>query len=283
MAQATLQRIGLATVLAGAAVITCAVTWQQEAGAIIEPASMPAKEPIVRQTVASTACVEGATLSINHRGGVVRIHRHSDPVARVEVSSRLTPVNSAPYHAFDTREGQRAYLDTVDVSLHTIEDTVVVDTLLPAQALGHRLGVDLDVYVPVTADVRIRNERGDIEINGGAAAIDAEAIEGHIHVAATGGTIQARTSSGNIRIAIDGDAVQSAVTCKTLDGRIHIALPEAHAFDLAVNALNSYFTSDFPITVEGPIATPRFTAQVHGGGAPIHIDTLAGDIAITRL
>ena len=267
-------RFGLAAALAVVAAVASLVYTQPQAGAIIESVNV---ETITKEEVLAEACTADQSIVIDHCGGTVRVYRHSDLLARVAVSRWFTP------SATTGLDAPTSILDKAIVAIEEHGGAVHVKTKLNQCSFGHRMGIDLEIHVPENADVRVRNHRGDIVIDGGAGAIDAEAIEGDVEVLTVNSEVRARTSSGNIRLCFDGEAPQSPVSCKTLDGRINIELPQAHAFDLAVNALNSYFTSDFPITVNGLIAMPQFTAQVHGGGAPINIDTLAGDIAITRL
>lgn len=279
----TLQRrtSWIAGIAVAAFLVAAAPVWRT-AGAIIGPENEPNVTPIESlETLNSPVGADVQAVRIDHRGGSVRVIPHDQADVRVEFRRTLTP-SLTRNSDFTTNEAQQEYLQLAKALIVAESGSCTIETSMPDRRPGARLSVAMDVFVPAAASVAVRNARGDIEVSDLYAPIEVEALEGDIRVDGAHAAVKALSSSGSIDIAMAADAPHDSVFCKTLDGRIHLALPEAHAFDLTVDALGSHFTSDFPITVAGPIDGSRFSAQVHGGGAPIYIDTLAGDIAITQ-
>lgn len=145
-------------------------------------------------------------------------------------------------------------------------------------------GETLIVEAPRQIAVSIRSESGEVECRGLAGGLEVQSLQGDVRLIDVSGSVAADVSAGDVAIRYaPAWSADSAVTCKTLDGAIDIALPADSSFDLSVDSLDGRVTSDFAGLVEGAPQAAAYRARIGAGGSPVAVDTLDGTVAIRRL
>jgi hypothetical protein len=100
---------------------------------------------------------------------------------------------------------------------------------------------------------------------------------GGLELHLTRGTLDAQTGSGTIRV--EGDPT-GPWTLHTGSGSVHLKLAPDAGFDLNARTSSGSLSIDEPITVQGNIGKKEIHGKVHGGGAPVSIETGSGDVQI---
>ncbi len=164
---------------------------------------------------------------------------------------------------------------------------------------------------PVAGRVFARTAGGGISIERSQSAVDAETEGGSIQVGGSGGPVRVSTSGGNIRVRnargyiearTEGGSIEAELliadrridthcTLETSGGDITLFLPEALSATLSAElrvkrkAGRDYrIVSDFPLVIKGddPKRIVGF-GDLNGGGYPIRLSTVNGDIYIKKL
>jgi DUF4097 and DUF4098 domain-containing protein YvlB len=164
---------------------------------------------------------------------------------------------------------------------------------------------------PVGGRVSARTAGGGISIERSQSAVDAETAGGSIQVGGSGGPVRVSTSGGNIRVRAargyieaktEGGSIEAELlvsdrridthcTLETSGGDITLFLPENLSATVSAEvrvrrkAGRDYrIVSDFPLVIRGD-DPKRITASgdLNGGGHPIRLSTVNGDIYIRKL
>jgi DUF4097 and DUF4098 domain-containing protein YvlB len=139
----------------------------------------------------------------------------------------------------------------------------------------------LTVEVPRGIALVVRSASGGVTGRNLAGTIDIQSLSGDIRMHDVAGQIAAEVSAGDITVVHAPNWTPGeALSCKSLDGAIHITLPAESEFDLAVRSLNAPFETEFPISVRGTLERRQFDSRVGNGGPRIELNTLDGDIAL---
>ncbi|HYN83696.1 MAG TPA: DUF4097 family beta strand repeat-containing protein [Pyrinomonadaceae bacterium] len=197
-----------------------------------------------------------------------------------------------------TKRGRRSAPETVRIEVVPHGDGVTVCAVYPSPDAskpntcepggGGRSNVrDNDVHVEfvvrVPAGVRFsgRTVNGGVEIEGLTANVEARTVNGAISVS-TSGYARASTVNGSIRAAMGRADWDSALEFTTVNGGINLSFPDGLSADLEAETLNGDISSDFEMTVQGRVSRRKLAAQIGGGGRPLRLKTINGDIEIKR-
>jgi hypothetical protein len=142
--------------------------------------------------------------------------------------------------------------------------------------------VSVRMQVPTGTELDMRTTNGAIRVSGTHAPVSARTTNGSIRVDDVVSSIQAQSTNGTIRAAVSGRAGSlDAMSLRTTNGSIHLALPENASARIAASTTNGGINSDLPIRVQGNISRRSLNGILGEGGPEIKLSTTNGGIRIT--
>jgi len=132
---------------------------------------------------------------------------------------------------------------------------------------------------------------GSINVDNVAGTVDADTSGGGISITRSRGAINADTAGGNITAELveDDPNVDTTINLDTAGGSITVYLPEkiqatvSAKLQLRRRNKDSQIYSDFPLTIKDHDNEVIAEGNINGGGDPITLRTVNGDIYIKRL
>ena len=209
-------------------------------------------------------------LIVNDTAGTVHIHSSGDSSNAHTVT---IIVNGGG------RSEQKSLVQQVD------GNTINIDTT--QQGFGDN-SVDLDITIPSTSEVQVKDGNGDVHVEGVTGninvqttqgSIDANNISGQVTLASTNGGIDVENGSLSGQSSLHSDngdiryngSIDPGGSYKfdTLSGSIEVALPSNTAFRLDTNSANGHVENEFGSTNVGNGTHPPLTLSSANGS--IHI------------
>jgi DUF4097 and DUF4098 domain-containing protein YvlB len=233
---------------------------------------------------------------IEQSGNDVRIGHIDDPELRHNVSISYDVVVPA-----DTE--LRSHTGSGDQEIDGVNGTVEIGSgsgTLKAYNLGNSVRAQAG-----SGDVEIKGVKGHLLAKTGSGTIHASEIaggfegeagsgnitleqtapgsvrahtgSGSLDLQMTRGSLDAQTGSGNIHV--NGDPTGTWML-HTGSGGVELKLAANASFDLDAHTGSGSLWVGEPITVQGSIGKKEIHGKVHGGGAPVNVETGSGDIRI---
>ncbi|HSR66871.1 MAG TPA: DUF4097 family beta strand repeat-containing protein [Acidobacteriota bacterium] len=183
------------------------------------------------------------------------------------------------------RDGSLAGPDRTG-SVPASSDTVQISTM------GGRIDVD---EAPEGASVHTMG--GDIDVRQSSRFTRARTLGGDIYIESLDGWVEAATNGGDVEVHILGSGGDQHIDLSSLSGDVTLYLPADFAGQLEVriaytrDSRKSYrIISDFPLTEQRPAewdysrGSPRRyvigQGTINGGGHPVRLETINGNITI---
>jgi hypothetical protein len=120
-----------------------------------------------------------------------------------------------------------------------------------------------DVYIPEKVNFSVKTIDGNINISGKAGDIDAKTISGHIIITGTNSKTDANSISGFIDMSVASD-VKADLEFKTISGTI-------------------YSNHEIPASGKKSPGSNKVVDQMNGGGLPIKLKTISGNIYFRKI
>jgi DUF4097 and DUF4098 domain-containing protein YvlB len=155
--------------------------------------------------------------------------------------------------------------------------------------------INLKLYVPqARTDLKIRILKGDLAVGRLNGWVEANLTQGDVTAASVQGYFSAITKEGDLDVELSGKRWSGqGFMVVTQRGSARLRLPVVYSAALQLETLNGNITVDYPEQlVEGekiPLhvlvkdKARRLIATVGDGGAPIKIQTSAGDIYMSGI
>ncbi len=145
--------------------------------------------------------------------------------------------------------------------------------------------VSYDILVPRLSNLKLSSINGNINISSVEGTVESETINGEVHLSEIAGEVKGRTVNSGIRITLSGSGWKGrGLNVETVNGSIHLTIPDAYAARIESNTVNGSFQSNIaalkPNTRERTRAG-RFTADLNGGGAPLRFTMINGNVMIS--
>ena len=203
-------------------------------------------------------------------------------------------------------QGLGASLDDVTVNYEQQGDTVSVTSDETWNFMSER-GVNLDIAVPSTTDLQVKNTSGNVEIEQITGNIDAQSVSGGIEASNLNGTIKLSSTSGGIHLdnangimtlstisgGIDANNIQlhgqsslmstsggitfegsldprGSYRMEAVSGGIDLTLPTNAAFKLDASTTSGNVNNEFGSSAVGSAPQPALTLHTTSGGIEIH-------------
>ncbi|HXF04567.1 MAG TPA: zinc-ribbon domain-containing protein [Blastocatellia bacterium] len=152
---------------------------------------------------------------------------------------------------------------------------------------GESPEIHYEIVLPHDANLRrVVTVNGTIRIEGVRGRIDAATVNGGIELLDVGGDLSTETVNGETRVEVASGATVKQIAAKTLNGDIHITLPEPASADLVLQTMHGEIEADpsFPLTVTKIplIGGKKAVGRIGEGNASIKIETVNGTITLSR-
>jgi hypothetical protein len=229
------------------------------------------------ETSAEVPMRAGETLDLRQAWGDVRLRAEGAGPMRLRAVRRVWSSSAEEAR----REAQR-----LPVEIRRDGGTVHVHV---PRLEGRRTRVDFDITVPQGVTARIDVAKGDVRVEGLAAAdlriargeIHAVGIAGDVRADVLGGDLEIRDAGGDVRLEIRSGDVEARGVRGRLEGRIVSGdVAVADCAGAAVDVLNGDVTVS---GVSGPVAVTTKSGDVTLNGvraAEVSVRTLSGDVAL---
>jgi len=207
---------------------------------------------------------------------LVRVNSEPNGGIRVEVWDRNEISLRARVQAWSRRGDPQEIVQNIQVETG---NTITAD----GPDLGRRGGwsVSFRLLVPRNTNLDLESVNGEIHISGVYGEMNFETKNGGISLQDVGGDVRGRTTNGGLTVELSGDQWEGEeLDLRTTNGGVTLTLPEGFRAKLETGTVNGSFNTDFPITVRGQLRSNRISAQLNGGGPPIHISTTNGGVRI---
>lgn len=143
--------------------------------------------------------------------------------------------------------------------------------------------VEFTVRLPRGVRVDTRTVNGGITIDRAGAEVVARTVNGSITANTLRGPVSANTVNGSIRVRMESLAGSGDLSYETVNGSVHLELPDGLGADLDVSTVNGSIRSDYPVTISGEISRRRLQGRIGNGGRELRLKTVNGSVQIRKL
>lgn len=174
--------------------------------------------------------------------------------------------------------------DDAEALLHEVrvetEGTIRADG--PHTGRREHWGVSFEVFVPRRSDLDLATVNGGISIDDVNGSIAFDATNGGVTLSHLGGDVRGRTTNGGLTVELTGTEWDGrGLDARTMNGGVHVSIPEGYNADLETGTVNGGMRIDFPVMVQGRIGR-QLRVTLGRGGAPIRAVTTNGGVEIGR-
>ena len=143
------------------------------------------------------------------------------------------------------------------------------------------VAVDFVVKVPEGVSFVARTVNGGVRVTGLSANVEAYTVNGSVRLEASGHA-QAETVNGSIRASLGKTDWKDALSFRTVNGSVVVALPAAASASVRVETVNGSISND--LTLTGATKTTRRELQgtIGGGGRELQVKTVNGSVTLRR-
>lgn len=146
----------------------------------------------------------------------------------------------------------------------------------------HDFSASYTLHVPLQLSSGVRTVNGSIDMEQVEGTLRTHTTNGGITLKNVSGDVEARTVNGGIKASLGGDPWKgSGFTAKTVNGGVHLVVPQHCSAHLTAQTVNGGISVHFPITVQGNIGH-NLDTNLDQGGAPIHLQTVNGGISVSH-
>jgi DUF4097 and DUF4098 domain-containing protein YvlB len=131
----------------------------------------------------------------------------------------------------------------------------------------------------VTDSLKLSSVSGDIQADRAPHGLEAGTTSGGISVdGLAGGLVRVRSTSGGVRFGLDRNLRRADVS--TVSGEVRVRLADGLGCDLALTSTSGTLESSVPMRIR-TASRHELSGVVAGGGPPVVLHSLSGDIAVT--
>jgi hypothetical protein len=185
--------------------------------------------------------------------------------------------------ALKSTTGNALDLDGVQVKVDAQPARLVLRTFYLGQT---EAPVRVDYRLRVPRQVRVENAatvEGDIYFSQLEGTLQAHTLNGNITGAALGGAVAFKATNGDVSVAFRGlPAEGETVRLETLNGNIHLTLPEKADADLAMQTVAGKIETPGVLPAKANPADRVVRLRAGRGGTEILLRTVRGNISVTE-
>jgi hypothetical protein len=146
---------------------------------------------------------------------------------------------------------------------------------------GDRTRVHFHVRMP--SDLRFSgyNINGDVVAENIGRAVHATTVNGSVRVS-TKAWAEASSVNGSIEASMGSADWSGKVQINSVNGSIHLTLPETFNSDVKFSSVNGKLHTDFPMTVEGSMGGRHVQGRIGNGGRELVVETVNGSVDLRK-
>ncbi len=209
----------------------------------------------------------GGRISVKNVNGAVRISVWDRKEVKVDAVKRGRTQQS---------------LDQAEIVVEAAGDAVEIRTKYPEHS-RNSASVDYTISVPRAAGLDgVGTVNGNVTIEGVTGSVKASSVNGNVQVLRAEGNADLSTTNG--RVDAEFAKLSGAVSAKTVNGGIAVALPPAAGARITAKTVHGELHSDFDLPVRHVSFSPGTDVQavIGGGGAEVRLSTVNGSIDLRR-
>ncbi len=234
---------------------------------------------VLNATVIRTPPAEfRATYSLSPAGRVILQNLYGD----VEITAwdRDEVQVLATRHSPSSALLNDSLLNDARVVVETSAGLVSIHTLYTGAASARPAIVDYRIKVPRGANLEnIRLVNGGLSLSGLSGPVKASSVNGSIRAEKLAGEVELSTINGRLDAEFQQLTKTHAISLRSVNGPIRLSLPEGAAATIFARNLSGGIQSEFARSWRTPEGH-RLDADLHGGGARIHLQNVNGGISI---
>lgn len=225
----------------------------------------------------------GDLLEIRNINGAVRVTQTSGSRAEVIVTKRVKRGDGDLVKAI--LEEERGVMRVCTIYLNRDPNRTTCDGRNSvSRQRGDDLEVEMRYEVRLPKGVRLDGKT----VNGG---LTVEGVDTPVRLATVNGSIsfdgvgahEMETVNGAIDARFTRAEWSGAVSLKTVNGAITLALPDGADLTLEGRTMNGGINSDFPVTMQGRWGPRSFRGTIGRGGREMRLETINGGVNIRKL
>jgi DUF4097 and DUF4098 domain-containing protein YvlB len=128
------------------------------------------------------------------------------------------------------------------------------------------------------------NTNGDVEANDLEASVDAQTVNGSIHITTTD-LASAETVNGSIEVTVGKSPSSKSqdLRLRSVNGNIVLHCPSSFSSHVVAETVNGEINSDFPLTVSGKFNSRHVSGSIGSGEGDLAMSTVNGNIRLVSV
>ena len=181
---------------------------------------------------------------------------------------------------------KQEHLDEVKIDVDTKADRIRIKTKYPdAKAKRNKnnsTSVEYTLTVPRQSRLdQISTVNGGVEIENVSGDVEASSVNGNVTARGLAGDVALSTVNGSVKATFT--EVKKAVSLKSVNGGVTIAVPPEANADVSANTLNGGINSDFSLQAKRHFPVGQnLDGKLGGGGPAIKMSTVNSGIHLDR-
>ena len=179
---------------------------------------------------------------------------------------------------------KKEHLDDVKIDVDAKADRIRIKTRFPdsKRHKNNSASVDYTLTVPKQSRLdQISTVNGGVEIENVSGDVEASSVNGNVTARGLTGDVALSTVNGAVKANFT--EVKKAVSLKSVNGGVSIALPPEANADVSAHTLNGGIQSDFSLQVKRHFPVGQnLDGKLGGGGPPIKMSSVNGAIRLDR-
>lgn len=233
----------------------------------------------LRETIDKTFDVRpGAVLKVDNVNGRISVSSWDQP--RIRIQAEKVVSRSDDSDAKKTMSGLRVEItaNATGVTARTVQPNDHGGSLLDLLfGGGGGTNVNYTVTVPRTANVRVSNTNGGVQLSSVSGDLHVETTNGGVDLTRCAGAANVETTNGHIHAELA--TVDKSVHLETTNGAIELVVPEKLGANVVAETTNGSVSSDLPVLAK-TMGRNEIRGAINGGGADVTLRTTNGGIRI---
>ncbi len=146
---------------------------------------------------------------------------------------------------------------------------------------GNKTQVRFHVRMPANLRFSGYNINGDVIAENIGRIVHASTVNGSVRVS-TKAWAEASSVNGSIEAAMGSADWNGKVKIESVNGSIHLTLPDSFNSDVKFSSVNGKLHTDFPMTVEGSMGGRHVEGRIGSGGRELVVETVNGSVELTK-
>ncbi len=144
-----------------------------------------------------------------------------------------------------------------------------------------RGGVGYEILVPRGAGLEVATHNGPLMVEGLSSRMRLSTENGPLALKNLGGEVTARAVNGPLHVVLRGDRWNGqGLDAETVNGPVHLEIPEGYSADLEIGTYNGRFSSDLPLSLQAAEIPDRMQVRLGSGGAKVRVVTTNGPVKV---